>query len=273
MKTHILIPSINSYGIMILIVLSFGSFNIARHIHIRWLKKYFSFMGSNAIVKSIIVLLGFSILDVDNLFVWSAFYEFFGLLVGIFLGWITIFLETRMIRMVNRKKLMAQNRQVNQGENFLRNAIVTSKISLFTPKKIRAKGLKHVRQEYSQYAREPSFLNYSLLSVIIVAVSEEFLFRGYAISIAELMHSKIMACILILLSIILFAFSHMANSWIEFKSKLPLSILTMIGFLFTGTLLSAITTHVMLNIYAYFQLKKFKLEKTKHHYLPIGVMK
>jgi len=254
-------------------VLSLGSFTIARHLHIRWLKHYFSFVGSNAIVKSVFVLLGFFIVNVGNLFLGNGYSEFFGILIGIFFGFITIFLETRMIRKVNRKKLMNKVRQVNEAENHaIRNAVVTKKMSLST-RSIAAKGLMNVRQGYSQYAGKPDFLNYSLMSVIIVAIAEEFLFRGYLISIAELMHSKIMIVAVILLSTVLFACSHMANAWSEFKGKLPLSILTMTGFLCTGTLVSAIVTHITLNVYAYYCLKKFSPNKATSHSLPVGVMR
>jgi hypothetical protein len=274
MKTHILIPSIDSYGVMLLIVLSFGSFAIARHLHIRWLKHHFSFVGSNAIVKSMIALLGFFIVNVNDLFVWNGCREIWSTLMGILFGLITIYFETRLIRNVNRKRLITKDYGVNRDENHaLRNAIVTSKISLSTTKSITAKGLTHIRQGYSQYAGEPNFLNYSLVSVIIVAIAEEFLFRGYVISIADIMHSKMIMLTAILLSTILFACSHMANAWSEVKCKLPLSILTMAGFLFTGTLLSAIATHITLNTYAYFRLKKISFEKVTHNYQPVGVMR
>jgi hypothetical protein len=231
-------------------------------------------MGSNAIVKSIIALLGLFIVDLNNLFAWNCYNEICGILIGIIFGFFTIFLESRMIRNINRKRLINRNNKVKSDENhLLRNAIVTSKISLSSTKSIKAKGLIHVRRGYNQYADEPDFLNFSLTSVIIVAIAEEFLFRGYMISIAGLTHNKIILFTTVSLTTILFAFSHVSNAWSEFKCKLPLSILTMLGFLITGALISAIITHIILNVYAHFYLKKFKLEKVTYNYLPIGVMR
>lgn len=274
MKTHILIPSIDSYGLMLLITLSLGSFPIARHVHIRWLKTYFSFVGSNAVVKGMIALLGLFIVSLTDFFTWNIYRESGGIFIGIVLGFFTVFLEMKIIRKVNRKRLINKNDKLARDEgHVVRNAVITNKISLSSTKSIEAKGLTHVRQGYGQYASEPDFLNYSLMAVIVVAVAEEFLFRGYIISVAELMHSEFMMFIFVFFSAILFACSHMANSWNEFVCKLPLSIFTTIGFLLTGTLLTAIVTHITLNIYAYFSLRKFNFKDVTHRYLPVGMMR
>lgn len=262
MKTHILIPSVNSYsvniyGVMLLAMLSLGSFTIARHVHIRWLKTKFSFIGSNAVVKMAIALMGLFIIPVSDLFSLNVSHEICGILAGLAMGFMTVFLEIQMIRKVNRKSLVKKNYQYRTNEdNHLRNAIFTKKMTLASAKTITAKGLTHIRQSYSQYANEPNFLNYSLMSVITVGIAEEFLFRGYLISIAELMQNRIEMIAIIFCSLILFAFSHVSHSWNEFKCKLPLSIFTTADFIVTGTLLSSIATHLTLNIYAYLQLKK-----------------
>lgn len=273
MMNHILIPSSDSYGVMLLITLSLGSFPIARHVHIRWLKNYFSFVGSNAVVKSSIVILGLFTVNLSHLFAWNIYRELSGLFIGVIFGLITLFVEMKVIRMINRKRLINKTYKQDISESrAIRNAIITKKTSLFSTKSMQAKGLTQVRQGYGQYTAEPDFLNYSLLSVIIVAIAEEFLFRGYIISITELMPNEIIF-ILVFLSTILFACSHMANSWIEFVCKLPLSLLTLVGFILTGTLLTAIFTHITLNICAYLQLKKLNLKDLKQYCLPAGVVK
>ena len=272
MKTHILIPRVNSYGLMLLITLSLGSFPIARHIHIRWLKKYFTFIGSNAVVKGVIALLGLCIVNLTDYFSWNIYRESNGLLVGLVFGFLVIFFEMKIIRKVNRQRLVNKNAKLIRDEGYVvRSALIKNRISLSSVKSIQAKGLVNVRQGYGQYAIEPDFLNYSLMAVIVVAIAEEFLFRGYVVFVAQLMNREILAFILVFFSMVLFACSHMANSWTEFICKLPLSILTMLGFLLTGTLIAAIVTHITLNIFAYMSLKKHKFDDAANRYLPYGV--
>lgn len=257
MQTHILIPNINTYGIVVLCVLSLGSFPIARHIHIRWLNKHFSFLGSNAIVKVFISLLGLCIVHFSDLFTWNIYRESYGLSIGVLFGVTTVYLEKKMIKAVYDRKLLKDDNKLNAPAeaNFLRHATVNSTMSLTSPKFISAKGLLDIRKGYSKYAIDPDFTSFGLVSVIMVAISEEFLFRGYMLSISEYMPNQTLMYTIIVLSMILFASSHMANYWSEFMYKLPLAILTLVGFIMTGTLLTSIVTHLILNIYAYSRLK------------------
>ena len=267
MKTHILIPNMDSYAIMLLIVLSLGSFNIARQFHIRWLKNYFSFVGSNALVKSLIAIAGFKIIVLNNLFSWNLYVESCGIVIGLMLGFITIYCESTMINKINRNKLL--NIKEHTKKDALQTMFVTKTFSL-SANPTKAKGLQYIRQRYSQYLQEPDFLNYSLLSIILVAIAEEFLFRGYIISIAA-SHNSIISLALILLSTILFACSHISRACHEAIVKLPLAILATLSFILTQTLLTAIILHLTLNIYTYLQLKKRKIATSNHSYLPMRV--
>lgn len=272
MKILTLIPNADTYGVMCLIMLSLGSFTIARHIHIRWLKDKFSFVGSNAIVKSAIAFLGLLIIPWQDFFPQNVSKLIFVLLIGIILGFITIYCETKMIRKINRKKITEKSYSHNQsGDGYLRNSTVTTKMSLSSKKNISAKGLSHIRKSYSQYAEEPDFLNYSLLAVIVVAIAEEFLFRGYIVSIAEIMKNQIIGISIILCEIALFAVSHISSSWKEFQNKLTLSCLATLGIVMTGNLITSIATHVTLNIYAFMQLRKIRVKTSAENILPVGI--
>jgi len=266
------IRNINIYGMIVLATLSLGSFTIARHIHIRWLSQKMSFIASNALVKTVIMIFGLLIIPIDTIFLFDIYHEISGLLIGLVLGVVTVLTEVSMIRNVNRKNLIRKNIKTKVDDsNFLRNSVVVKKMSLTSNKTLSAKGLTHVRQGYSQYAGDPDLVNYSIIAVIIVAIAEEFLFRGYMVSIARLSPSKFITIGIITCSIILFAASHIYSSWNDFKFKLPLSIFTTVGFIVSGTLLSAIATHLILNIYAYRQLKKMNYKKTIYNYSPIGM--
>lgn len=273
MKILTLIPSRDPYGMMSLALLSLGSFTIASHVHVRWLKNKFSFVASNAIVKSMIALFGLTIVNLFDLFTCHLYWELTCLFIGIFLGLITIRFEVYMIRKSNRNRLIDDRgkNKCRDENDLLRSAIVKNKMLLPSSKVIKAKGLIHVRRSHGQSADLPDFINDSLLSLMMVAIAEEFLFRGYIIFIANSMNDKMIMIVMILASIILFACSHMTDLS-EFKYKLPLSIFTTLGFIVTGTLLTAITTHLILNIYAYDKLRKRNFTKIKLNYLPLGVL-
>lgn len=274
MKILTLIPSANTYGVMLLAMLSLGSFNIARHIHIRWLKNSFSFVGANAVVKGSIALIGLAIIPLSDLFSSSIYHEMYSVVVGIIFGFITIFTEIKIVRRVNRKNLVEKKyKPVAQDNHEIRNAVVNTRMSLSSPKMISAKGISDIRKGYGQYAGSLDFLNYSLVAVMIVAVAEEFLFRGYLIAIAYWINQPVMSAAIIFFSMFAFSFSHMATSWSEFTCKLPLSILTTIGFIATGSLVASVITHLFLNVYAYIKVKEFNSnQKQKYNdYIPAGM--
>jgi hypothetical protein len=271
MKILTLIPSADLYGLIILVVLSLGSFPIARHIHIRWLSQRFSFIGSNAIVKSIIAIFGLLIVPTTNLFPLNATQEMIGMLAGVALGCLTVIIEMKMIRRVNRHNLINKVLRNPVGDNdHLRNAIITNKISL-TSKKIEAKGLSQIRKGYGKYADLPEFINYSLISVTIVAIAEEFLFRGYMLSVSKLINNSFVTIFIICLSVFLFASSHMSSSWGESNRKLPLSVFAMAGYVMTGTLISSLLTHLILNVYAFMKMNASD-PVPKNNSIPVGVL-
>lgn len=271
MKTLTLIPSANTYGLMLVMVLTIGSFTIARHLHTRWFQSRLSFIGTNALIKSMVVFFGMLIIPIQLLFVNNLFKEAIGLLVGTICGYLVVWAEFRIIRKINRRNLFNKNFQEKISENnILRNAEVTKKFSLTSPGVTEAKGLIHIRQGYNKYVEAPDFTQYSPKAVIIVAIAEEFLFRGYIVFVAKALPSVWLTILVILAGILLFALSHLSNSWDEFKSKLPLSLLTMLGYLITGTLITPIVTHVILNIYAYLELQKI-VTPDKNKYMQSGV--
>ncbi len=267
-----LIPSANVYGLMLLAMLSLGSFNIARHIHIRWLKNTLSFVATNAVVKCSIVALGFTIIPVIFLFPINIYMEIVSIILGMLFGCATIFIEVMMVRKANRKKLDNKNsKQIKQDSNNSKILTINKALSLSSTSAINAKGIIDIRKNYAQHADNPDFLNYSLLAVIAVAIAEEFLFRGYLISIAYCLHSSIITVVIILLSVFAFAYSHVSNSWRECIYKLPLSLFTTINFIITGSLLGAIVNHVILNGYAYIIVKKVVSAAKQNNAMQPGV--
>lgn len=264
-----LIPKTNSYGVTTLAALSLGSFNIARHIYIRWLKGKSTFFAVNAMVKAIIVILGLLLIPVNILFSSNIENEVDSAMLGILFAVMTILAELKLLKYINRKKI--SNHTLLPKDNLINNVKINIRMTLSSDKTIHAKGIQNIRKNYSKYADIPQFVNYSLLSTSIVAIAEEFLFRGYPVIIASTTGNNLVTLMTIILSTLIFLFSHVSTFWYEFLYKLPLAITTMTVFLTTNSLLGAIIIHLSLNIYAYIIMKKTRKVAGQPYYIPIGV--
>lgn len=250
------LPHYDSYNSIILLVLCWGSFPIARHIHVRWLQKNMSIVGTNAIIKGVIVLLGISIIPIAQLFTGDWYKEINAITLGVFLALLVIKVEADLIRKSNRKKLLSSV-MIAKNVHLPKSAIITKKISLTSSSTKVAKGFINIRQTYHQYADELNFMNYHPLASILVALTEEILFRGFPYYIGFHVQIKIMSQIILFISTLLFALSHTNHSWREFIYKLPLAIATTSIFMATHTLSGAMALHVIVNIHAYLALRKF----------------
>lgn len=255
---RMLTPIHDQYGLMVLMILALGSFGVSKHLHERWLKKSFSLIGSNAIVKTAIVLFGWHFFNMYAFFQ----YSFINVCVlGVCFGVASIIFEEKILRYFNRKNW--QQSFVNSET--LKRCLNTQRLTLSSHRKYY--GLKNVRKQPTKFSAD-EIKNYSLLAVIIVAVMEEILFRGYLLALREGMHFYLnISCILFIT--LMFAFAHLNKNLYSVCSKLPLSILTTLSFIFTGNLLAPILTHSCLNIYAY--VKKNKINHMPQNTLPLGM--
>lgn len=249
---------LHTYALMMLIILALGSFTIARHIHTRWLINHLALMESDALIKSIITLAGMAIVPWQHLFTLDLIHEGIGIFIGIIMGLLIIHLEVKMLRRINRSKLRNKKRKLPIEINYSQKSLQpVQALCLSSPKFISIKGLAHIRNRHRGFVEDLDIFNYSLLTILTVAIAEEFLFRGYLISIANHIENKLLTAFLILLSILLFSCSHLSSSWNEVKTKIPLTIVTTFEFMLTHTLISAIISHAMLNTYAYNQKQKW----------------
>lgn len=256
-----LIPNARHMGVMVLTVLILGSFYIARHLHLRWLSSYLSFVASNALVKSVITLSGLLIIPMNTLFQYDLYHESIGIAVGVILGCLTTHIETRLLRQLNRDAIHQKTRQSdNMDHARLRNAKIQKKLSLSTGKSS-AKGLQTIRQRHNQFSQSLDFTQYSLSAVILVAVAEECLFRGYWHTLSGLFTHTSMTIIFLITGTFAFAFSHVSTHWTECTNKLPLSCLSMISMILTGTLSSAIIMHVIVNLHAWRQMQQWRASR------------
>lgn len=249
------IDCLNDYHLFIIGLLALGSFNIARHIHISYFQNKISFVSSQALIKSLLVIIGMTLMPYHSYFILNMRMECLGIVWGIIFGLFVIYCEVILTRLINRKKLYASLTKTKNKDQY-DLTVISNTLTFSSEKKLM--GLKQIRKNYIRFAREFNFGQFSLIAIIIIAIAEEFLFRGVIFSIAWQMENNIVMTLIIFLSGLLFACSHLSHSWNEVLVKLPLAIFTSLGFIFTQTLLSAVIIHVMLNTYAYQQQKRIK---------------
>lgn len=254
MKILTLIPNSSTYGLLVLNLLILGSFTIARQLHLRVLKAYFSFIASNALVKSVIVCMGLFIFPLMDLFPMPVMVELKNLIIGVGLGVIVLYAEIKLLRLSARRMPTPYNNMLTTENTIFRNVSLKQHLK-FTSTSISAMGL-NVRHYYDRYIEANHFIGYSLIAVIIVAIAEECLFRGYFFLTSKLFVSITLQVFFLLWVTLLFAASHLSHHWKEGVRKLPLALLTMLGLFVTNSLITPIGTHLTLNIYAYHLMKR-----------------
>ncbi len=98
-------------------------------------------------------------------------------------------------------------------------------------------------------ASRPAATGSSVLSwLLVIAAGEEVLFRGVLVDLArQVPGGSTTHAVLLVASVIAFAFSHSQLGFAEALSKLPLSVACMAACLVSGTVLAPIAAHVAYN--------------------------
>jgi membrane protease YdiL (CAAX protease family) len=96
-------------------------------------------------------------------------------------------------------------------------------------------------------ARRVANNDFTLLSLLGVAVLEEILFRGWFVQASRLSGSLTMQLVILVLSVLAFGLLHLQFGVIQVLAKLPLGALALAAALITGTVLAPIVAHMLFN--------------------------
>lgn len=246
MKTLIPILNISCYEIMLVLTLAYGSFAIARHIHLRVLKRFCSFMTSNMLVKSGIALFCFLIIDFSQLFSQTWIVQLLGLGLGLVLGFFVFHVEKIIVRQINRG--MQQNKK--SQSHILRNAILIKNNSMQPTSKTINKGLSHIRQGYQRYINKPEYDEFTLMPLLGLAIVEEVLFRG-APYLLSIYFGGYLGMLIITFSCVFFVASHWVDREYHFLTMLPLTFMTTVSLIVSQSLIVPFAVHVTFNLLVY----------------------
>lgn len=93
-----------------------------------------------------------------------------------------------------------------------------------------------------------SIASFTWIDAVLVAVSEELVYRWCLVRVAFLFSSVVLTGLCLLLITLLFALSHVWIGWEQVFAKLPLGVAMMAAVLIFGNILPAIFGHVLFNL-------------------------
>lgn len=224
MTCHILTH--NYYAITSLVMLTIGSFYICNQVHNRWLSQLnLSLMDTNALIKFLTVILGFSIISWRALL--NATYQ--TQILSIFIGIITGFFFAEI-------------------EMYLLRYIPTTKFTRPLLNKTSQSSVKNILSRTKPIKPEHEVISYH--STAIVGACEEILYRGFLTVLCMNLLNTYSSIFFLLIFTVFFALGHLSLGSTHVLSKFILGLICLLSFLYTKTIITPILIHITFNTIA-----------------------
>jgi len=253
-----LIPDAQTYGITIFLLLAIGCSSLASFIHhYRWfLLEGVSVVTVNAWVNVFVVLLGGLLIPMQAIFGTSFITQGFGIIVGLIAGWIIVQIEKYICKfwsVTQSLKYDELNRYRSDGPSG--SAIVAKPAMLTLSSKPREPSQLSTKPQHSVFNASTilKISRFSLLSIIVIACSEELIFRGFFVVLCLSLSNFWLITFSLIGTVVLFGFSHI-DEFSQVVSKIILGTIALLLTLTMGTVLPAIIAHTYLNIRAHKEL-------------------
>lgn len=254
MNVLTLTPEVHFYMIAILVTWCLGSSNIATQIYSRW----FAMSAINPLViqcgiKTFIIIMAMSIIPIQQLFAASLGWYCLSIPIGIVGGYGVVLIEIYLNRKFLRKQIGLASVKNTQDRIYKLHHGPKDKIRYLAPTIVKKtqSNLKHIHNYYA--ANESSIKKHAVWLLILTALLEEIIFRGYLIQFCFLL-PKVFIVFGLIGTVITFAFSHASFGPHQILAKFILGAVCLVATLLCHTLLPAIMIHVYLNWRAYHQL-------------------
>lgn len=259
MNFHTLIPELKDYILAIMLTWCLGSSNLASHIHSR----YFAHstiepLVIQCIVKGLICLAVLGIVSIHDLFATTITWQLISVPLGLVVGWFVVKMELIINRFTQRRN--SENRFMPKGKNnyyYSRTGPGNAILSLASTYRFFHKSnLKKIHEHYVAY--ETKRAPFSLVTIVLIAVFEEMLFRGCLVQCCYLLPAAL--CKVALIStVIVFGMSHVSFGLWQVIAKTILGGFCMATVLICHTVLPALIVHGYLNCVA-FQYQRLCIE-------------
>lgn len=227
------------YAITSLINLTLGSFFVCSHVYEKWLKQFnYTLMDVNALIKGLIVLLGFLIIPPSNLFKGDIFLQSISVILGCIIGYIFFKFEILAIKIFpyqKRLNLGDESRVKTTTANNIRNAL-KSKVEIIIPK-------KNV---------------YSYWTTAVVGMAEELLFRGFLTILCLNLSDFNLSIICLFLVNSIFALSHINLGYLHIATKFILGSICLLSFLLLENIVISMVIHATFNLLVVKKLRELQ---------------
>lgn len=228
MQNLTLIPN-KIFATTSLVTLTLGSSFIANHGYERWFARHkISLMGANAIIKGLILILGFTIIPYGVLLSRNKLINVVLLLLGLFCGFLLIIIEKKLLRQFFRRLYLKKS---NEGS--LRNIDYST-----------------LMIDYYE-TNEKTF---PYFTTCLAGIFEEILFRGFLTDLC-LQKGQLLTSLLLVGVTLIFALNHLNFGLLQVFTKFSLGLICLISLLMLGSIFFPVGVHAAYNFFA---VKKYR---------------
>lgn len=244
------------FGSLVLLFLGLGSFDLSVQVHSRLLKSNpQKILEAHVWTKGIIAMacLYFSpaLFTIESS--WMQLFSIFP--IAIFGSMLCVSFEKKLIRRIYRQRLHKPKEQTDGklGHGMILETQVRPRnLHLFSSKQGPSdqSSLKGT-DSFNAFKYDRQKRNKQLIILLLIALAEELIFRGYLVQICRDSTLGIGQYFLILLMQLCFGFSHIYNGWTQVISKSLLGSVAFFGQFITGTVICSIFIHCAFNYLAW----------------------
>lgn len=255
MNFHILTPELKDYTLAIMLTWCLGSSNLASHIYSRYFAhRTIEPLVIQCIVKGLICLAVLGIMSIYDLFATTIAWQLISVPLGLLGGWFVVKMELIINRFAqrrnNEKKFMPKGKNIYY---YSRTGPGNAMMSLASTYRFFHKtNLKKIHEHYVVYETKRTY--FSLVTIVLIAVFEEMLFRGYLVQCCYLLPG-VLCTVALISTVIVFGMSHASFGLWQVIAKIFLGGCCMATVLICHTILPALVVHGYFN-YAAFQYQR-----------------
>lgn len=256
MMHHILTRESTLYLLFIFFFLTCGSFYLSAVLHRRFFSKIgFDFLKSNNLWNLILVIFGFTIVNITDYFTFSFSRLIFSCFLGIFIGCILIESEifVNRARFRNNNNSGIKKNHNNLDKRYLGNLKVNPKMKALLSSQI------DFQKAYSKKTDQQSnngYFQFQFSDIIICAVLEELLYRCLLFDLLLNIFPKSFILFAILITSFFFGLIHQSYGWQQSVNKMIMGILLCTTVLITKSFYVCIIAHMIFNLLSYKYIKK-----------------
>lgn len=251
MNFHTLIPELKDYIFAILLTWCLGSSNLASHLYSRYfVNSAINPLVIQCVVKGLICLVVLTVLSINDLFATTIGWQLISIPLGLLVGWFVVKVELIINRFVQRRNNRNMFIPRYQSNYYYLRAGPGSAILSLAPayRFLRKTNLKKLHEHYATH--ESRRVYFSLVTILLIAVFEEIIFRGYLVQCCKLL-PDIMCKIALVITTIVFGVSHASFGLWQIIAKIILGGCCMATVLICHTVLPALIVHGYLNWVAF----------------------